>query len=275
MGKSHHQNFEMGFRQKDLTKDKILISILLIFTNKLCMINPSVVGSISMIYMTSQLCWRAAHLTGHDQDGLDGGWRIPGDWVPKSWLREAGAGVGSPHSGASCRLLRAPSAHSLAGDSNQLLGVNVDKKFLLKVTMNWGSGVGEDGDNYPQHNTKLKLINQQFFSLGLFSIWKIIKLKTRIFRHWCLDLWNVSSSKHCICYLCSSSPPQTNDTVSIIRIICPLLFPHFTCVHPLSGLITNEFCWLDRCMHSACPQPGAFFLFRDKKSQFNCWCVHV
>ena len=60
----------MGLRQKDLTKDKILISILLIFTNKLCMINPSVVGSISMIYMTS---WRAAHLTGHVQEGLDGG----------------------------------------------------------------------------------------------------------------------------------------------------------------------------------------------------------
>ena len=60
-------------------------------------------------------------------------------------------------------------------------------------------------------------------------------------------------------------PPQTNDTVSIIRIICPLLFPHFTCVHPLSGLITNEFCWLDRCMHSAFPQESAFFLFRDLK----------
>ena len=56
-GKIIHHDFEMlGLRQKDLTKDKILISILLIFTKK-CMINPSVVGSISMIYMTSQLCW--------------------------------------------------------------------------------------------------------------------------------------------------------------------------------------------------------------------------
>ena len=167
----------------------------LIFTNKvkICVKSP-LMRSILMTSKTKQWWWCCS--PDWSWSGWSGwsGWRIPGDWVTESWLREAGAGVRSRHSGASCWLLRAPSAHFPASDSNQLLGVNVDKKFLLKVTMNWGSGVGEDGHNYPQHNIKLKLndINQQ--SLCPFSLWKNIKLETLFFRHWFLWILEMSEN---------------------------------------------------------------------------------